>query len=108
MMVPLEFKIAISCKLIIEIVKAKMNLTVGSYHVTSSQHRSIILPVWLDGWVFVYELSGYEFESRCNHLKWICLLKLWGFDSAHGLYPLRHAMKNIRTMFGIETVDFVG
>ena len=23
-----------------------------------SQHSSIILPVWLSGWVFVYKLSG--------------------------------------------------
>ena len=25
-------------------------------------------PVWLNGWVFVYELSGCGFESRCSHL----------------------------------------
>ena len=24
--------------------------------------------VWLNGWVFVYELSGCEFESSCSHL----------------------------------------
>ena len=34
-----------------------------------SQHSSIIWPVWLNGWVFVYELSGCGFESRCSHLK---------------------------------------
>ena len=28
-----------------------------------SQHSFIIWPVWLDGWVFVYELSSCEFES---------------------------------------------
>ena len=33
-----------------------------------SQHISIICPVWLNGWVFVYELSGCGFESRCGHL----------------------------------------
>ena len=33
-----------------------------------SQHSSIIWPVWLNGWVFVYELSGCGFESRCSHL----------------------------------------
>ena len=26
--------------------------------------------VWLNGWVFVYELSGCGFESRCSHF-WI-------------------------------------
>ena len=34
-----------------------------------SQQSSIIWPVWLNGWVFVYELSGYGFESRSCHIK---------------------------------------
>ena len=25
-------------------------------------------PMWLNGWVFVYEISGSGFESRCSHL----------------------------------------
>ena len=33
-----------------------------------SQHSSIIWPVWLNGSVFVYELSGCGFESSCSHL----------------------------------------
>ena len=33
-----------------------------------SQHSSIIWPVWLNGWVFVYELSGCRFESSWSHL----------------------------------------
>ena len=33
-----------------------------------SQHRLIIWPVLLNGWVFVYELSGCGFESSCSHL----------------------------------------
>ena len=33
-----------------------------------SQHSSIIWSVWLNGWVFVSELSGCGFESRCSHL----------------------------------------
>ena len=33
-----------------------------------SRHRSIIWPVWPNGWVFVYELSGCGFESSCSHL----------------------------------------
>ena len=33
-----------------------------------SQHSSVTWPVWLDGWVFVYELSDCGFESRCCHL----------------------------------------
>ena len=33
-----------------------------------SEHSSIIWPVWPNGWVFVYELSGSGFESSCSHL----------------------------------------
>ena len=33
-----------------------------------SQYSSIIWPVWLNGWVFVYELSGCGFESSCIHI----------------------------------------
>ena len=33
-----------------------------------SQLSSIIWPIWLNGWVFVYELSGCGFESRFCHL----------------------------------------
>ena len=35
---------------------------------TYCQHSSIIWPVWLIGWVFVYELSCCRFESSCSHL----------------------------------------
>ena len=34
-----------------------------------SQHSSIIWPVWLNGWVFVYELSSCGFEFSCSHLQ---------------------------------------
>ena len=33
-----------------------------------SQHNSIIWLVWLNVRVFVYELCGYGFESRCCHI----------------------------------------
>ena len=35
--------------------------------------RISIRPVWLNGWVFVYELSGSGFESSCSHLKQITM-----------------------------------
>ena len=45
-------------------------ITYSQMHRTDKylQHSSIIWPVWLNGWVFVYELSGCGFESRCYHL----------------------------------------
>ena len=33
-----------------------------------SQHSSVIWSVWLNGWVFVYKISGCGFESRCSQL----------------------------------------
>ena len=33
-----------------------------------SEHSSIIWPVWLNGQVFIYELSGCGFKSSCSHL----------------------------------------
>ena len=36
-----------------------------------SQHSLIIWPVRLNGWVFVFELSGCKFESSCSHLNFI-------------------------------------
>ena len=40
-----------------------------------SQHSSIIWPVWLNGLVFIYELSSCGFESRCSHYSAIYLPK---------------------------------
>ena len=47
-----------------------MIITYSQMHLTDqySQHSSIIWPAWLNGWVFVYKLSGCGFESRCCHL----------------------------------------
>ena len=33
-----------------------------------SEHSSIIWPVWRNGGVFVYKLSGFGFESSCSHI----------------------------------------
>ena len=33
-----------------------------------SKHSSIIWTVWLNGWVFVYKLTGCGFASSCSHL----------------------------------------
>ena len=49
-----------------------------------SQHRSIIWPVWLNGWVFVYELSGCGFESSCS--PWRGPLQSFWFRSKTGVY----------------------
>ena len=48
-----------------------MIITYSQMHRTDkySQHNSIIWPVWINGWVFVYGLSVSGFESRCCQIK---------------------------------------
>ena len=47
-----------------------------------SQHSSVIWPVRLNGWMFVFELSGCGFKSSCSHVNcrtsvtWV-LTKFW-------------------------------
>ena len=35
----------------------------------SDSNPQLLRPVWLNGYVLVYKLSGCEFESRCCHLR---------------------------------------
>ena len=65
----LTFRQTIECRFTLKLVR-DMIITYSQMHRTDkySQHSSIIWPVWLNGWVFVYELSGCGFECRCCHL----------------------------------------
>ena len=42
-----------------------------------------ILPVWLNGWMLIYKLSGCGFESRCCHLR-----KFYSFESTKDIFAL--------------------
>ena len=57
----------IECRLTLKRVRDIIR-TYSQMHSTDkySQYSLIVCPVWLNGWVFVYELSGCEFESRCR------------------------------------------
>ena len=49
-----------------------------------SQHSSVIWLVWLNGWVFIYKLSGCGFESCCSHISFrycTCLEQGVSWDS---------------------------
>ena len=37
-------------------------------HDTAQSFKKIYWPVWLNGWAFVYELSGCRLESRFYHI----------------------------------------
>ena len=65
----LTFRQTIECGFTLKLVR-DMIITYSQMHRTDkySQHSSIIWSVWLNGWVFVYELIVCRFESRCGHL----------------------------------------
>ena len=65
----LDIQATIECGFTLKRVR-DMIRTFSPIHRTDkfSQHSSIIWPVWLNGWVFVYELGGCGFESSCSHL----------------------------------------
>ena len=46
--------------------------SLSEYHADKySQRKSIIWPLWQNGWVFVYEISAWGFEYRCCHILWL-------------------------------------
>ena len=51
-------------------IECGLTRTYSQMHGTDkhSEHSSIIWPVWVNGWVFVFELSGSWFASSCSHL----------------------------------------
>ena len=52
-----------------------------------SKHSSIIWPVWLNDWVFVYRLSDCGLESCCSHLNFrFRTIFEQGFPSHSGNY----------------------
>ena len=82
----------------------KSEVTYSKVHRTYeySQHSLIICPVWLNGWVFVYELSGCGFKSCCSHLNFryrTCFEQ--GVLDIHATiecgFPLKRAREMIRT-----------
>ena len=64
----LDIQATIECGFTLKRVR-DMIKTYSQMHRTDkySQHSSIIWPAWLNGWVFVYQLSGCGFESSCSH-----------------------------------------
>ena len=63
--------ITIECGFTLKLVR-DMIITYSQMHRTDkySQHSSVTWPVWLNHWVFVYEISGCGFESHCCHLNY--------------------------------------
>ena len=63
------FSQAIECEFTLKLVPDIIIRYSHMHHTDKySQYSSIIRPVWLNGWVFVCELSGCRFESHCCQL----------------------------------------
>ena len=63
----LTFRQTIECGFTMKLVREKIIRYSQMHHTDKhSQHSSIIWPVWLNAWVFVYKLSGCWFESHCS------------------------------------------
>ena len=72
-----------------------------------SQHSSIIWQVWLNGWVFAYELGGCGFQSRCNHLSFrycACLSKQ--FLGIQATTACRFTLKQVCDMIKIHSQKY--
>ena len=63
----LDIQATIQCEFTLKRIH-DMIRTYSQMHRTDkySQRSSIFLPVWLNAWVFVYELSGCGFQSSCS------------------------------------------
>ena len=75
-----------------------------------SQHSSIVWPVCLNCWVFVYELSGCGFESHCSHLHFIyCACFEKGVPDIHAIiecgFTLKCVCDMIRTYSQMHYID---
>ena len=60
----------------------------------------LIWPVWLNGWVFVYELSGYGFESHCTQLISKLMMSQPGKRTRHILPNISRSKGNQAMKFG--------
>ena len=65
----LTFRQTIECVFTLKVARDRI-ITCSQMHHTDKYipHSSIILPVLLNGWVFVYELNGCRLKSPCCHL----------------------------------------
>ena len=75
----------------------KSNAPAGKY----LQHSLIIYPVWLNGWVFVYEQIGFGFESRCGHLNIESGTVIYQQYSPEGKHEIAYAIPSTKS--GTET-----
>ena len=66
------------------------------------QHSSTIWPVWLNGWVFIYELSGSGFESSCGHLNLNTIPELISTNSFYNLLTMSKYICSITSFVGFN------
>ena len=60
--------ITIECGFTLKLVRDMITCSQMQRTDKNSWHSSIVWPVQLNGWVFVYKVNGCAFKSRCCHL----------------------------------------
>ena len=74
-----SLKLSLICRFTLKRVR-DMIITYSQIYRTDkySQYSSNIWSVWLSDWVFIYELVGFRFESRCYHSwKYLWIKFVW-------------------------------
>ena len=105
----LDIEVSIECELTLKHVRDMIG-TYSQIHRTDkySHYSSIIWPVWLNGWVFVFELSGCAFWLSCNHWNFrfgACFQQWvpWYSGSIQESIELEFTLKCLRHMIGTYT-----
>ena len=77
----LDIQANMECRFTLKRVR-DMIRTYSQMHCTDkySQHSSIIWPVWLNGWVFVYEVSGCMFKFIAVIKGYLCYKKFFAIN----------------------------
>ena len=61
-------------------IRSAMHMWHGKNIQSNAQYRSIIWPVWLNGWVFIYELSGWGLSPVVvTQTFWVYFFLNWSF-----------------------------
>ena len=86
-----------------------MTRTYSQMHRTDrySQNSSIIWPVWLNGRVFVYKLSGCGFESTCRHFMKFLIKYFSSTQNLGGLLSLTEQISKDKLHFLFNSVSWM-
>ena len=102
----LDVQATIECGFTLKCVR-EMTRTYIQMHRTDKYSQILRRPVWINGWVFVYELNGCGFKSRYCHI----LVGLYGFIGNKVLLRWRKdntiALHKVYPCRKVNTTEFI-